>query len=270
MRDVENRLLRLEGILAQLGETAIAVSGGIDSLTLATVACRQNRDSRVFHAISPAVPKRATQRVQELAHKHDWPLTIFDAGEFQDPSYRQNPVNRCFFCKGNLYQAIAEQTDLPILSGTNLDDLDDFRPGLIAAQQRGVRHPFVEAKIDKPTIRAIARTIGLETIADLPAAPCLSSRVKTGIRIKAQDLDVIERVEAALQPLLGAVAARCRLGDNGFHIEIDGDVLTQMEEPFMKRLLETARAELRPTDNLDGVRAYRQGSAFVHSGSSDA
>ncbi len=150
-------LIALERVLDELGDTALAVSGGIDSLTLAVIACRQKPESQVFHAVSPAVPSSATQRVQDFARRHNWQLNIFDAGEFTDASYRKNPVNRCFFCKGNLYHSIAGQTILPILSGTNLDDLDDFRPGLIAAKQHGVHHPYVTAKIDKTAIRNIAR-----------------------------------------------------------------------------------------------------------------
>lgn len=266
MSDAKVRLQQLENILLELGSSALAVSGGIDSLTLAFVACRQNSNNHVFHAISPAVPQSATQRVKVFAERYGWHLHTFDAGEFDDPSYRKNPVNRCFFCKGNLYEAISNQTSLPILSGTNLDDLDDFRPGLIAAKERGIRHPFVEAKIAKASIRDIARIVGLKEISELPAAPCLSSRVKTGIGIEAQDLNVIERVEAAIQPMLGAVAARCRLGETGFHIEIDANSLSNMSVSFIERVRETAQAELRPTDTLDDIRAYKRGSAFVYEG----
>jgi uncharacterized protein len=102
---------------------------------------------------------------------------VFDAGEFADPRYRANPANRCFFCKTNLYGHIVAQPGGTVLSGTNTDDLADWRPGLTAAAQHGVRHPFVEAGIDKPAIRRIAARIGLGDIADLPAAPCLSSRI---------------------------------------------------------------------------------------------
>lgn len=269
--EIEMRQLsELETVLEQLGTAAIAVSGGIDSLTLAVVACRKNPASRVFHAVSPAVPQLATQRVKEFAKAHGWDLHIIDAGEFSDPSYRLNPINRCFFCKGNLYDSIAQKSDLTILSGTNLDDLDDFRPGLIAAKNHAVNHPYVDAKIDKSGIRRIASHLGLAEIADLPAAPCLSSRVKTGIRIDADDLKVIDRVEEAIQSILGAVAARCRLTEAGFHIEIDATALSRMDGSRRAALLAVVRNVLRATDRLNDLRPYQRGSAFVAVGDEHA
>ena len=174
----------LQHRLRQIGPAAIAVSGGIDSLTLACVAADLIPDSVIFHAVSPAGPEAATARVRTFAQDRGWHLNVIDAGEFSDMHYRANPVNRCFYCKTNLYGSIAAKTKSPILSGTNLDDLDDVRPGLIAAKDHNVQHPYVDAGIDKPGLRRIARDLGLGDIADLPAAPCLSSRVLTGLRIE--------------------------------------------------------------------------------------
>ena len=78
-----------------------------------------------MHAVSPAVPPEATARVRAIAATEGWSLAIFDAGEFEDPRYRANPVDRCFYCKTNLYGRIARETGATILSGTNIDDLDD-------------------------------------------------------------------------------------------------------------------------------------------------
>ena len=108
----------------------------------------------MHHATSPAVPPEATERTRALAAAEGWPLDVFDAGEFADPAYRANPVNRCFFCKTNLYGAVASRTRWQIVSGTNMDDLGEYRPGLDAARAHAVRHPFVEAEIDKRTVRA--------------------------------------------------------------------------------------------------------------------
>ena len=103
----------------------------------------------MLHAVSPAVPPHATARVRAHAERHGWALTVADAGEFDDPRYRANPVDRCYFCKSNLYDRIRSVTEGTVASGTNLDDLGDYRPGLKAAAERGVVHPFVEAGIDK-------------------------------------------------------------------------------------------------------------------------
>jgi len=147
----------LEAVLGLHKHAAIAVSGGVDSMTLAVVAGRmRGSDTAIYHATSPAVPAEATARVRHFAQRENWQLTVLDAGEFDDPDYRANPANRCYYCKSNLYQAIAAHTDAQLLSGTNLDDLGDWRPGLKSAEEQNVRHPFVEAEIDKAGIRRIA------------------------------------------------------------------------------------------------------------------
>ena len=133
----------LNSILDQLPEVAVAVSGGVDSLTLATAVHRRPAvRSIMFHATSPAVPEEATERVRGLANEQGWTLRIIDAGEFADKDYRANPVNRCFYCKTNLYGAIVPLTEAQVLSGTNLDDLGEYRPGLQAAEHHAVRHPL--------------------------------------------------------------------------------------------------------------------------------
>ena len=103
-----------------------------------------------------------------------WRLRIIGAGEFDDPDYLKNPVNRCYFCKSNLYARIVTATDAVICSGANTGDLGDYRPGLGAAAEKQVRHPFIEAGIDKPVIRALAAKRGLDDLAVLPAQPCLA------------------------------------------------------------------------------------------------
>ena len=249
--------------LAKIGPSAIAVSGGVDSMTLACVAARSAMGFEIFHAISPAVPAQATERVKRYAELEGWTLRLIDAGEFSDPDYRANPLNRCFYCKTNLYGAIADKTSLPILSGTNLDDLDDFRPGLSAAQSYNVRHPFVEAGIDKDTIRRIARELELTDLSELPAAPCLSSRVETGIRIEATDLGLIERVETLLTAQLGQVALRCRIRKKGLCIEIDETLLAAKPQSDIEQLIDDVQ-QLLPTDRYEiSIEAYVRGSAFI-------
>jgi uncharacterized protein len=142
---------RLATVLSNIGgPLAVAVSGGVDSVTLATFAHRADGSRvEIFHAVSPAVPREATERVNRLAADHGWRLRIVDAREFTDANYLANPVDRCFFCKTNLYGCIARQSDAQILSGANLDDLREYRPGLEAAKHHSVRYPYLEAEIDK-------------------------------------------------------------------------------------------------------------------------
>ena len=242
---------------------AVAVSGGVDSMTLATFAYRRVPGLvTVIHAVSPAVPAAATQRVSQAAAAEGWSLTITGTGEFEDIRYRDNPADRCYFCKTNLYERIRYLTPHRIASGANVDDLDDYRPGLIAARECNVVHPFIEAGMTKAMVRSLARALGLGDIAELPAQPCLSSRVETGIRIDPDDLAFVERVEARLAEItpLGT-ALRCRIMRRGVVIEVGAEAAAARTS-----ITEAANAMCRAAGRqFDGVREYRRGAMFVQS-----
>jgi uncharacterized protein len=257
-RELNDRLL---DVLKQYDDLAIAVSGGIDSMTLAFIAHRfLDRQPMMVHAVSPAVPVEATLRIRDYAAREGWRFSLVDAGEFADPSYRANPVDRCYFCKSNLYDRVRGLSYGVIASGTNLDDLGDFRPGLKAAEERRVVHPFVEARIGKEGIRQLARWHGLTDIAELPAQPCLASRVETGIRIEANDLAFIDAAERHIREHVSALAnVRCRLTRLGVVLEIGG----QGDCDFA-RLAELATSFCKEAGRqFAGVKPYRQGSAFI-------
>jgi uncharacterized protein len=259
----------LEGVLKTIPRPAIAVSGGVDSMTLAVLASHLLPDVRVVHASSPAVPPEATLRVQRFAQTHGWELDIIDAGEFDDPEYRANPANRCFYCKSNLYQTIRSRTDRPILSGANLDDLREYRPGLDAARRHGVRHPYVEAGLTKPQVRAVARALGLHAVAELPASPCLSSRVETGIRIETATLGFIHAVETLVTRTLSPVTVRCRVRATAVVIELDPMTLARLSPERRRQLADEIAARqrvaepLRPEGLPIAFAEYRNGSAFL-------
>ena len=222
----------------------------------------------MIHAASPAVPAEATERVARHAARMGWPLEIVDAAEFADPRYRANPVDRCFFCKTNLYETIAARTSAQIVSGANLDDLGEYRPGLDAARRYGVRHPFLEANAGKTMVRALARHLGLMELAELPAAPCLSSRVETGIAIRPELLAAIhagERLLAEALPRIGPkTAVRCRVRRSAVVIELDRESLDALagRADLAKRiaLLFSAAGVTLPV----AFAPYRTGSAFLH------
>jgi pyridinium-3,5-biscarboxylic acid mononucleotide sulfurtransferase len=254
----------LDSVLGRYPRLAIAVSGGVDSMTLAHAAHRLGVAELVMvHAISPAVPSRATERVRAHAAGSGWELRLVDAGEFDDPAYRANPVNRCYFCKTNLYGRIAKVTTAPIASGANLDDLSDYRPGLQAATEHAVLHPYIEAGMDKQAVRRLARQFGLDDLSELPAAPCLSSRVETGLAIRAEDLAFIDQMERLLLPQVPPGAdLRCRITHDGVVIEA-----SDKETERAEKLISTAR-DLCAVDGriFAGLRPYRRGAAFLHSG----
>lgn len=261
-------LSRLETLLRVHGPLALAVSGGVDSMTLAVVACRLQSASIVFHARSPAVPAAATARVRQYAADYHWHLQCIDAGEMQDPAYRANPGNRCYFCKANLYRSLRSNTTLPIAAGTNLDDLDDYRPGLLAASEQQVVHPLVEAGIAKRDVRKLAAFLGLRDLQELPASPCLSSRITTGIAIDADLLPLIDRAEHAVRELLQLHGPhddlRCRVRDGGIDIELPPHHATDQA----KQIRDTVQAIFCNTrfshyGNNIAIRPYRRGSAFI-------
>jgi pyridinium-3,5-biscarboxylic acid mononucleotide sulfurtransferase len=248
------------------GKLGVALSGGVDSLTLAAAA-HAALASRVimYHAQSPAVPREATARVQDMAAARGWRLEVFDAGEFGRAQYRANPVDRCFHCKTSLYGAIRARSTAQLLSGTNLDDLGEYRPGLRAAEDYGVRHPYVEIGANKDIVRAMARALGLGLAAELPAAPCLSSRIETGIGIDAAVLSLVHASERLVGAAVAARTVRCRVRAAGVVLELDAAALDA--------LAPQRRAEL--ADAVSGIFAragyaravsfapYRNGSAFL-------
>lgn len=252
--------MRLARILETYGPLAIAVSGGVDSMTLAFVAHAHGADVRMVHALSPAVPQQATDRVRHYAEHFGWSLETTSAAEFDDPDYLKNPVNRCFFCKTNLYSRISALTPRQIASGANLDDLSDYRPGLMAAADHNVVHPLIEAGIDKAMVRLLAAQHGLDDLAELPAQPCLSSRVETGIAINAIDLAFVNDVETAMRerlPTKGDV--RCRITSQGVVLEID-----PFDAPGAKDAINAAQKMIaRSGRNYVTARPYLRGSAFL-------
>jgi uncharacterized protein len=251
--------------LSDAAPAAIAVSGGVDSMTLAFIAHRHlGAQVAMFHASSPAVPTAATDRVKAYAAREGWALSVLDAGEFGDERYMANPANRCFFCKTNLYGTLARETERQLLSGTNLDDLGDWRPGLKAAEAEGVRHPFVEADIDKASVRRLAAHHDLNDLADLPAAPCLSSRMETGLRIDAELLPLIDQVETLLRERLLPTTVRCRLRRDGVVIELDQASYDRLDATSRAALTGTIERMFEKSPPKDvAFEPYRRGSAFL-------
>ncbi len=248
--------------LARRGPVGVAVSGGVDSLTLAAFAATvlPTGTLRLFHARSAAVPTHAAQTLEAVLGSRRLDIEVFDAGEVRSAAYRANPVHRCYFCKSHLFDGIRARFDGAICTGANLDDEEDHRPGRIAARERGVHEPFIEARMTKADVRALAVALDMPDVAVLPASPCLSSRIETGIAIDEATLAVVDAVEAALRARFPAAQAlRCRVTRRGPVIEHDGCAADH--EDALQALLAPLLAPLQGTPTF---RLYRRGSAFLH------
>lgn len=257
----------LEKLLNEWAPVHIALSGGVDSMTLAIVAGRcLQKQATMFHAVSPAVPPIATDRVKQFARMEQWDLRLVQAGEFDDEEYLRNPYTRCFHCKKNLYGVLTTgSSDATVLSGTNRDDMADFRPGLQAATKFSVRHPYVECGIDKEAIRRICAMLGYQELAQLPASPCLSSRVQTGIRIDAEVLGFVDRIETALREAMRPQAIRCRIRATEIAVELDAASLNRLTQADVNSWRQHIASLADDLDLPIEVRFehYRMGSAFV-------
>lgn len=204
MPDAAVDLARLEDHLRSLRSLVVAFSGGVDSSCLLAAATRV-LGGRVLAVTgdSPSLARAQLEQARRVAREVGARHLVVGTSELDRPEYAANPSDRCFHCKRELFAVIRRRLgdSWPILAdGTNRDDLGDTRPGLAAGRQAGVVSPLAEIGLDKAAVRAVSRHLGLET-AELPASPCLASRLPTGRTVTADRLAQVERAEAALADL---------------------------------------------------------------------
>ena len=251
----------LEQILGEMAGAVVAFSGGADSAFLAKVASDVLGDRCLMvTADSPSIPRSELRAAEELALHHGWPHQVVSTTELDDERYASNPKDRCYFCKSHLFDVIvpiAEARGWETLLGTNLDDLGDWRPGQVAAGERGARHPLVEASFSKDDVRRRSRELGLET-ADKPAAACLASRFAYGVRVTREGLERVETAEELLKGLDYAVVRVRDLGGNRVRVEVGSDEVSRLmqEGPHIVELLSGLGFKNVSLDE----KGYRQGA----------
>lgn len=197
------KMARLRALLRARAPLVVAYSGGVDSTFLLAVAAAELGDGVLaVIADSPSLPRRSLAAARQLAGRLGAAVQVLATRELEQPQYASNPLNRCYFCKTELFTQLADLARTrgfrAIAYGENADDLHDVRPGRTAAAEFGVIAPLREAGLTKAEIRAGSRAMGLPT-ADAPAQPCLSSRIPHGTPVTAAALDLIERGEEAVR-----------------------------------------------------------------------
>lgn len=244
--DLLARRDQLLTLLAELSGAAVAFSGGVDSTVVAKAAFLALGDRAVaVTADSPSVARAELDDARRLAGVIGIRHVIVSTEEFDNPDYLRNDGTRCYHCKSELYSRIEHllpELGVPVmLSGANLDDQGDYRPGLTAAAEHRVRHPLQEAGFRKADVRAVAKAWGLPAW-DKPASPCLSSRLAPGLAVTPERTRRIEEAEIFLRSLgLRDCRVRYHEGDLA-RVEVPADEVARIAvEPLRTELARRLR-----------------------------
>jgi len=262
--DLLEKERKLGELLQSLAPLLVAYSGGVDSTYLAYKAHRVLGDrSLAVTAESPSVPSHQRAMALQVAQQFGFPHLIIRTDEVDFPQYRDNPPDRCYFCKDELFakmKALADERGFAtIADGSNADDLGDFRPGRKAAHRHLVRSPMVEVNLHKPEIRELSRQAGLPT-ADQPGSACLSSRFPYGIRITEEKLRIVDRGEETLRAM-GFRVFRVRHHDDLVRLEFGKDELARALNREMAEQLTVVFKGLGYKFVTIDLEGYRSGSS---------
>ncbi|MEC9258030.1 MAG: ATP-dependent sacrificial sulfur transferase LarE [Candidatus Poribacteria bacterium] len=263
MLTFDQKLDHLDEILKSYGRLIVAFSGGVDSTFLAEAANRAVGDNAVaVTAISDSYPEREMKAAQKIAKEIGIRLETVSTGELEIEGYVNNSINRCYFCKSELFdklKVIAEKYNMgTIVYGAIPDDIGDHRPGMDAAKEMGIRAPLIEADLTKTDIRQASKKWKLKTW-DKPAFACLSSRFPYGTRITREKLRQVDQAEQFLYDL-GIHQFRVRHHDDFARIELDKDGINMMRQKNIRRQTDQKFKSLGYSFVALDLQGYRSGS----------
>ncbi len=224
---LDDKLDLVRTSIRKMGKVMVAFSGGIDSTLVLKVAIEELGENAIaITASSPSLPEKELQETKSLASQMNAKHEIIFTQEMENANYSNNPQNRCYFCKSELYrklQTIASEKRIHhILDGLNADDVGDYRPGMKAAEENGIYSPLKDAEITKQEVRELAKQLNLPNW-NKPSSPCLSSRFPYGTRITMEGLRKVEKAESFLRKLGVSGNLRVRYFEKNARIEVDNE-----------------------------------------------